>query len=129
MPEAALGFMLRRLREKRDLSFREVARLAEIDHAYIYRLETGGKESPSAGVLSKLTKALKAEKRESEMLHYLSEHPTTPTALVELTLDDRTVSYPIFAAVAGMSFRGKQPDYKVMIERVRDFLKEEDGDG
>ena len=72
MPQTALGFLLQNLREERGLSFRELALLADIDHAYIYRLETGAKESPSDEVLSKLIRALKAAKREAEMLRYLA---------------------------------------------------------
>ena len=41
MPAPALGSVLRALREKRGLSLRELGQLAEVDHAYIHRLETG----------------------------------------------------------------------------------------
>ena len=43
MPESALGFLIRFLREQRGLSLRELGRLAGVDHAYIHRLETGEK--------------------------------------------------------------------------------------
>jgi len=125
MAEAALGFLLRNLREQKELSFRELARLAEVDHAYIYRLETGDKESPSPEVLAKLTKALKPGKRETEMLHYLSEHADTATELVELTLKDQSITYDIFHATASMSFRGKRPNFAERIDLVRRFLDEE----
>lgn len=125
MPEAALGFLLRNLRETRGLSLRELARLAEVDHAYIYRLETGDKESPSPDVRAKLIKALKPGKREADMLHYLSEHSTTGAELVELTLKDPSISYGVFVAVAGMAFRGKRPNYPDLIKRVREW---EEGD-
>ena len=51
MDQAALGLMLQHLREKRGLKLRELAQLANVDHAYIYRLETGAKERPSDEVL------------------------------------------------------------------------------
>jgi HTH-type transcriptional regulator, competence development regulator len=129
MPEAALGFLLKYLREQRGLSYRELAKLADVDHAYIYRLETGDKESPSPDVLTKLVKALKPGKRETEMLHYLSEHSETASELVELTLKDESISCPHFKAVAGMAHRGKRPDYPVLIERVRRYMAEDEGDG
>jgi transcriptional regulator with XRE-family HTH domain len=129
MAEAALGFLLRSLREQRGLSLRELARLAEVDHAYIYRLETGDKESPSPEVLAKLAKALKCGKREADMLRYLSEHSETATELVDLVVKDPSITYDIFTAAASMSFRGKRPDYAKLIERVRRFLDEEGGHG
>ena len=75
MAQPALGFLLQRLREERKLSLREFAQLAGIDHAYIYRLETGDRESPSEEILSKLIRALKVGKREAEMLRYLRGTP------------------------------------------------------
>jgi HTH-type transcriptional regulator, competence development regulator len=112
------------------LSLRELAQLADIDHAYIYRLETGAKESPSDEVLTKLIRALKAGKRETEMLRYLAAHAETDAALVAHVLKDPTVTYEIFAPVAGAVFRGTaRPDYPKLIERVRRILSEENGRG
>src|ERR1700686_3875399 len=88
MTQPALGLLLQRLREERGLSLRELAQLADIDHAYIYRLETGDKESPSEEALSKLVRALKVGKREADMLRYLAEHGETDPGLVTLVLDD-----------------------------------------
>ncbi|MGA2259870.1 MAG: helix-turn-helix transcriptional regulator [Acidobacteriota bacterium] len=130
MAQPALGFLLRSLREERRLSLRELAQLAEIDHAYIYRLETGDKESPSEDVLSKLIRALKAGKREADMLLYLAEHSETDSELVALALRDQTITYGIFAAVAGAAFRGTaRPDYPKLVGRVRRILEEEESRG
>ena len=127
MAQPALGFLLQRLREARRDSLRDVAQLADIDHAYIYRLETGGKESPSEEALSKLIKALKAEEREAEMLRYLAKHPETDTALVEHVLQDKTVTFEEFSSVAGAAFRGTvRPDYAKLIDRVRRIIAMED---
>lgn len=127
MAQPALGFLLQRLREQRRDSLRDVSQLAGIDHAYIYRLETGGKESPSEEVLSKLVKALKAEDREAEMVRYLAKHPETPTGLVEHVLGDKTVTFEEFSAAAGAAFRGAaRPDYAKLIERVRRIISMED---
>jgi transcriptional regulator with XRE-family HTH domain len=128
MAQPAFGFLLQQLREERRLSLRELAQLAGIDHAYIYRLETGDKESPSEEVVSKLVRALKAGRREADMLRYLAEHPHTDTGLVEHALTDATVTIEEFSSVAGVSFRGTgRPDYPKLVERVRRILQEENG--
>jgi transcriptional regulator with XRE-family HTH domain len=129
MPESALGFLIRFLREQRGLSLREMGRLAGVDHAYIHRLETGTKEAPSAEVLAKLTKALKAAKRESEMLLYLVAHPETPAGLVAEVVKDPTVSFEVFAGAVSMSFRGSRPNFQEIIRRVRRILEEEEENG
>jgi len=126
MAQSALGLLLQTLREERGLSLREVAQLGDIDHAYVYRLETGAKESPSDDVLSKLIKALKAGKREADMLRYLAKHAETDPGLVAHVLKDKTVTYESFAAAAGAAFRGNvRPDYAKLIERVRRIMEEE----
>jgi HTH-type transcriptional regulator, competence development regulator len=130
MAQSALGFLLRNLREERGLSLREVAQLADVDHAYVYRLETGDKESPSDEVQSRLLRALKAPKREAEMLRYLAAHPETDAGLVAHVRQDASVTLDEFTSAAGMAFRGTgRPDYATRIDRVRRYLKEEDGHG
>lgn len=130
MAQSALGLLLQTLREERGLSLRELGQLSDIDHAYIYRLETGDKEAPSEEVLSKLIRALKAGKREAEMLRYLAQHPETDVGLARHVLQDPTVTYEVFASVAGAVFRGTaRADYAKLIERVRKILKEETSDG
>ena len=108
------------MRERRNLSLRELAQLSEVDHAYIYRLENGEKASPSEDVMLKLIRALK------DMIRYLAKHTDTDNTLVDLILKDQTISYEIFTSVAGAAFRGSgRPDYPKLIERVRRILKEE----
>jgi transcriptional regulator with XRE-family HTH domain len=129
MPQSALGFLLQNLREERKLSLRELAQLADIDHAYIYRLETGAKASPSDEIISKLIRALKAPRREAEMLRYLVAHPEVEAGLVAHVRQDPTVTFVEYAAAAGMVHRGARPDYATRIARVRRILREEDADG
>jgi hypothetical protein len=130
MAQAALGFLLRNLREERGLSLREVAQLADVDHAYVFRLETGDKESPSDEVLSKLIRALKAPKREADMLRYLAAHTDTDAGFIAYVRQNTTVTFDEFASAAGMVFRGAgRPDYATRIERVRRILKDDDGHG
>jgi hypothetical protein len=101
-----------------------------MDHAYIYRLETGDKESPSEEVLTKLVRALKAGKREGEMLRYLAWHAETDAALVTHVLSDSTITYEVFKTVAGVTFRGTvRTGYPKLVERVRRILNEEKTDG
>ena len=129
MAQSALGFLLQRLREQRGLSLRELAQLAGINHAYIYRLEAGEKESPSEEVLTKLARTLKAGKREADMLRYLAQHPGVDLGLVAHALEDATVTIEEFSSVAGVTFRGAvRPDYPKLVERVRRILREENGD-
>ena len=127
MAQPALGFLLQHLREERRDSLRDVAKLAGVDHAYLYRLEIGDKESPSDDVLSKLIKALKAEKREEEMLRYLARHAETDAALVSYVLTDKSVTFEEFSSAAGAAFRGNvRPDYPKLIARVRRILSMEE---
>jgi len=129
MAQPAFGFLLQRLREGRRLSLRELGQLADVDHAYIYRLETGDKESPSEEVRSKLIRALKATKREADMLRYLAEHPQTDPDLVAHALADASVTFEEFCSAAGVAYRGTgRPDYPNLIERIRRMLREENGD-
>jgi HTH-type transcriptional regulator, competence development regulator len=130
MAQTALGYLLQNLREERGLSLRELAQLAGIDHAYIHRLETGAKESPSDDVLTKLIRALKAPRREADMLRYLAARPDADPGLVAHVRRDATVTFDEFASAAGMVFRGAgRPDYATRIARVRRILSEEDGHG
>ncbi len=126
MSAPALGSVLRALRERRGLSLRELGQLAEVDHAYIHRLETGAKESPSEDVLAKLTRALKAEKRDNLILKYLAEHPDIDVGLAMHVLDDQSITFDVFAGATSLAFRGSgRPDYKKMLERVRRILGED----
>jgi transcriptional regulator with XRE-family HTH domain len=127
--EPPLGYLLRFLREERGLSLRELGRLAEVDHAYIHRLETGGKEAPSTDVIGKLSKALKAGKRETDMLLYLAAHSDTSMELVERAAADSAITFNVFVGAAGIAHRGKRPNLDRIIEQVRSFLDEEDANG
>ncbi len=129
MDESALGILLQWLRNQRGLSLRELAQLSDVDHAYIYRLETGDKESPSGEVLAKLLRALKTGKRESDMLRFLADHTGTDPELVRNAVADKTVSYEIFSMVAGAAHRGARPDYPRLIARARMLLETDDGLG
>jgi transcriptional regulator with XRE-family HTH domain len=129
MGQTALGVLLEHLREERGLKLRELAQLSAVDHAYIYRLESGEKESPSEEVRSKLIKHLRAGKREADMLRYLAEHTETDPELVKHLVADKTITFEVFAMVAGAAHRGTKPDYGKLIARARALLAEENGLG
>lgn len=125
---SGLGALLRRLRDARGLNFREVAQLANVDHAYIQRLETGAKTSPSDEVLTRLIKALKAPKREALMLPFLTRHPDTHPALIDFVQDDENISFEEFRGLATLAHRGTgRPDYAVQLARLRAFWDDDDG--
>ena len=130
MDRTGLGVLLQHLREARGLKLRELAQLAKVDHAYVHRLESGAKERPSEEVLKRLLRGVNAGKREAEILRYLAEHPRTAPALVDLVIDDGTITYEAFAATAGIAFRGTgRPDYRRLVNRVRRVLDEEEENG
>jgi transcriptional regulator with XRE-family HTH domain len=129
MAESALGLLLQHLRGERGLSLRELAQLSGVDHAYIHRLETGAKEAPSDDILSKLIRALKAAKREADMLRYLADHTETDPELVSHVVAEKSVEYAVFAMVAGAAHRGARPDYPKLIARARALLADDDGVG
>lgn len=125
MVASALGVLLRHLREERRFSLRELAQFAEVDHAYVYRLETGEKESPSEEVLSRLIKVLKPDARHLEMLRFLAGNPGVDPALTEYVMKEPTVTFDEFVPAATVRHRGNvRPDPATLIERVRKFLKE-----
>lgn len=125
MAASALGTLLRYLREERRFSLRELAEFADVDHAYIYRLEAGEKESPSEDVVSKLAKVLKPEPRHLEMLRFLAQHPGTNPDLTAYVMKEPNVTLDEFVPAATMVHRGHaRPDPETLIKRVRKFLGE-----
>lgn len=122
--QSGLGAALRRLRERRTLSTRELGRLSEIDHAYIYRLEVGEKSSPSSELIGTLLSVLKANARDAAIVKWLVDHPDAWTDLVEFVLDDPSVTLEEFTIAAGVRHRGDaRPTPATLIERVRRALR------
>ena len=128
MVETAFGVLLRGLREDRDLSLRELAQEAAVDHAYIYRLETGDKEAPSDEVINKLIAALSPDSRYREMLKLLASQSNIDPALVGFARSDASVSFDEFRMLTTVVNRGARPDYQTSLSRIRRFMSE-DGDG
>lgn len=55
-----LGLCLKELRYRANLSLRELSRLAQVDHAYLHRLENGRKHNPSNVVVRRLHRVLRS---------------------------------------------------------------------
>lgn len=124
----AFGTVVRRLREARSLTLREVSQLAGLDHAYVHRLETGAKEAPSTDALTRLFRALKPTKRQEHVLRFLVGRDVAIDLVDEAIVDDTEIAVEDFESVAQMSFRGKKPDgveeWCRAIDKVRKLREE-----
>jgi transcriptional regulator with XRE-family HTH domain len=127
MPPNAFSTALTMLRERRTLSGRELSKLADVDHAYESRLESGDKENPSDDTIEKLLRGLKlkASDRDAQILKYTAKYPQTWSEFVAYCLGDPTVTMDEFTMGAGMMHRGEKPSPTVIIERVRRVLSED----
>ena len=126
MPQTGLGLALRKLRERRTLSLREMTQLSNIDHAYVYRLEMGEKTNPSDEILEKLLKVLKPSERDAGIVRWLASHANADVKLVEHVLEDPQIPLNYFTAAAGMVHRGSaRPDPATLMSRVRRAFEDE----
>lgn len=127
MPQTGLGVALKTLRERRMLSLREVSQLSTVDHAYVHRLETGEKTSPSQELVGKLLKVLKPDQRDAALVKWLVDHPDADPQLVEFVLTDPSISTDVFSAAAGIRHRGSvRPDPATLIARVKRAFDDEE---
>lgn len=125
MAQSGLGLLLRTLREIRGLSSRELGQLAEIDHSYIYRLETGEKQSPSDDYLTRLLRVLKAQPRDIEMAQYMMKNEVNPDWVAHVMTTDMTAE--MFEMGASMRHRGgARPDMSAIEARVRRAFEEDE---
>lgn len=125
MAQNGLGALLRRLREARGLSSRELGQLADVDHTYIYRLETGEKQSPSDEILTRLLRVLKALPREIEMAQFLTTNDVNPDWVEHVLGTDLTAE--MFEMGASMRHRGgARPDMQAIEARVRRAFEDDD---
>lgn len=127
MAQTGLGVALRSLRERRTLSLREMSQLSTVDHAYVHRLETGEKTSPTQELVAKLLKVLKPSERDTELVRWLVDHPDADPGLVEYALADQSIEVEVFSAAAGVRHRGTaRPDPATLIARIRRAFADED---
>ncbi len=127
MAQTGLGVALRSLRERRTLSLREMSQLSTVDHAYVHRLETGEKTSPTQELVAKLLKVLKPSERDTELVRWLVDHPDADPGLVEYVLADQSIEVEVFSAAAGIRHRGTaRPDPATLVARIRRAFADED---
>jgi transcriptional regulator with XRE-family HTH domain len=125
MAQSGLGMLLRKLREARNLSSRELGQLADINHTYIYRLETGEKQSPSSELLERLLRVLKARPREVEMAQFMMSNEVNPDWVEHVLGTNLTAE--MFEMGATMRHRGAgRPDMAAIAARVRKALEDDE---
>jgi transcriptional regulator with XRE-family HTH domain len=127
MPVTGLGVALKKLREDRTFSMRELGTLSGVDHAYIYRLESGEKTNPSDDAIDKLIKYLKPTARDAEIVKWLANNADTDPDLVDYVLSTESVSLEVLVGAAGIRHRGTaRPDPATLIKRVIKLFEDED---
>lgn len=129
MPQTGLGVAIKTLRERRTLSLREFGQLSSVDHAYIYRLETGEKAKPSQELVEKLLKVLKPSERDAVITTWLVDHSGADPNLVKYVLEDPSIDIDEFTMAAGIRHRGNsRPDPATLIARIKRALEDDDED-
>ena len=126
MPPNGFSAALKMLRERRNLSGRELSLIAKIDHAYESRLESGEKTNPSDEAVDKLLRGLKPNERDAQIFRWLAQHPDTSSDWVVYMLDEPTGTLEEFTVGAVMVNRGKVPTPEKTLERVRKALAEDE---
>lgn len=129
MPQTGLGVALKTLRERSEMSLRDIGQRSSIDHAYVHRLETGEKDRPSQELVGKLLAVLRPSERDAGIVYWLMDHPEADINLVNYVMEDEAVSLEVFSAAAGMKHRGTvRPDPATLIARVRRAFEDDDED-
>lgn len=120
MAESAFGVVLRALRERRGLSLRDLATLAEIDHAYISKIERGDKEPPPDDTFRRLSRHLKASAHELDLLKFLHSSSAVDPALALQALGDPEATPDVLAIAVSVVHRGSgRPTPAQWIERAK----------
>ena len=120
MTESAFGAVLRTLRERRELSLRDLGTLAEIDHGYISKIERGDKEPPPADTFARLSRHLKAAPHELAILKFLHANKAVDPALALQALADPDVTPEIMAIAVSVVHRGAgRPTPAQWLERAK----------
>ena len=117
----SFGYALKKFREDRGLSPRELGKLADIDQAYIYRLEKDEKTAPSEQVIDSFVRALKLSPRRAGLLRLLVGK-TVNEQLVDVFIEDEGRPLDLLEPAHQMSFRGKRPETKEEWRRHIDRL-------
>ncbi len=115
------GGLLERLRTEKGLSLRQLGQLADLDHAYVHRLETGEKADPSDDTVDNLIRALRPGERKARILKFLVQQPVDED-LLNYVLESSKVSIEDFESAARMRSRGR-PIGKDAWERVLEQIR------
>lgn len=125
----SFGYALKRFREERDLSLRELGKLCEIDHAYIHRLEKDEKTAPSDQVIDSFVRNLKLTPRRARLLRLLVGKSMNEQ-LIDVFIEDEERPLDLLEPSYQMSFRGKRPeskdDWRRHIDRLAAFFDDEE---
>jgi transcriptional regulator with XRE-family HTH domain len=125
----AFGGFLQRLRTEKGLSLRQLAQLADIDHAYVHRLETGEKVDPSEDIVNGLIRALRPGERKARILRFLVGQ-TVDNDLLDEVVEDTDASLDDFESAAQMRSRGR-PDgreaWRRVLKQIRQIREKMDG--
>lgn len=120
-----LAGFIKQERGEKELSFRDLDRASELDHAYIWRLEKGTKTSPSEASLEKLAGALGLDDRQRDVLYLLAEQ-SVDDALFNIMLSRRDIEWNLLRDVSRVSNRGKrqttEESWLKLIERMRELF-------
>lgn len=103
------GGALKRFREDRGLSLRELDKLSGVSYPYIQRLESTEKTAPSEDKLDALYSALKLTAQRRGVLNCLLTIPPVPDALFEAMFQHPAATADAFLVASRISFRGTRP--------------------
>lgn len=124
------GAAMRRFRNERTLSLRELATLSDVDHAYIHRLESGDKAAPSREILDKLSRGLKLAPHKRQILELLCASGPIDGGLMDFALNNPSRMNAV-AVAATMSFRGVRPstesEWANKIEMIEELMGNDRG--
>ena len=104
----SFGYALKKFREERGLSLRELGKLCEIDHAYIHRLEKDEKTAPSEQVVDSFVRYLKLSPRRARLLRLLVGRSVNEQ-LIDVFIEDEDRPLELLEPSYQMSFRGRRP--------------------
>lgn len=128
MAESAFGVALRELREIRQLSLRDLGALAEVDHAYIAKIERGDKEPPPEETFARLIRHLKATAHQIAVLRFLRTSNSVDPALALHALTNTEATPEILAIAATVVHRGAaRPSPAELIVRAQRAKRIMDG--
>lgn len=123
------GGFLERLRTEKGLSLRQLGQLADVDHAYVHRLETGAKVDPSVEIVTGLIRALRPGERKARILRFLVGQ-TIEKDLLDEALEDEDLSLDDFESAAQMRSRGR-PDgreaWRRVLKQIRQIREKMEG--